>query len=35
MDQWIAFGRRYPSEDSMDKIYNDDELPAATPSQGT
>ncbi|MEB8343415.1 IS256 family transposase [Streptomyces endophyticus] len=34
-DEWIAFGRRYLSEDSMDKIYNDDELPAATPSQGT
>ncbi|MGW5739722.1 MULTISPECIES: IS256 family transposase [Streptomyces] len=34
-DEWIAFGRRYLSEDSMEKIYNDDELSAATPSQGT
>ncbi len=38
-DEWIAFGRRYLSEDSMDKIYSDeetrDELPTATPSQGT
>lgn len=34
-DEWIAFGRRYLSEDSMDKIYSDDELPAATPPQGT
>ncbi|MEU6995442.1 IS256 family transposase [Streptomyces sp. NPDC046465] len=35
-DEWIVFGRRYLSIDSIDKIYaTRDELPTATPSQGT
>jgi putative transposase len=35
-DEWIAFPRRYLPEGSMDKIYPNEDQPAAvTPLQGT